>query len=149
MGGRPRAARPGAVRGGWWRIEDDLHPEGGDRQQVFDQRALEQYKRRIEDLRAELEEAERNNDPERAARAREELDFILDEIGRVTPSRVPKVIPGEAERARVNVTKAIKSAITKIREHDASLGHHLDHDIRTGTYCAYEPDHSTAPRWIL
>jgi hypothetical protein len=130
-------------------IEDDLHRVGGDSHSVVDQKALRQYKLRVEDLREQIEEAEHNNDAERAARAREELEILAAEIARVTRPQGSTTFPGEAERARVNVTRAIRSAIAKIREHDASLGHHLDHDIRTGNYCAYEPDPSGAPHWIL
>ena len=53
------------------------------------------------------------------------------------------------ERARTNVQRAIRKAIERIAAHDGSLGHHLDRNIRTGTFCAYEPDEDTAPTWTL
>ena len=61
----------------------------------------------------------------------------------------PRNQAGEAERARLNVTRAIKSAISRVRDQDASLGHHLDHNIRTGTYCCYEPDAASPLTWAL
>ncbi len=40
-------------------------------------------------------------------------------------------------------------ALARIREHDASLGEHLDHAIRTGTYCAYLSDSRVPVVWKL
>jgi len=129
---------------------DGLHADGPSGQLLVDKQALEAYRRRIEDLRDQIEEADRHGDPERASRAREELDYLMDEIDRVTrPDGTPRAQSGETERARVNVTRAIRKAIEKIGEQDPSLGHHLDHDIRTGTYCSYMPDPATAPDWAL
>ena len=61
---RPRACRAGT----------------GDAGPALDSQAKAEYRSRLEDLRAEIEEAEAFNDPERAARAREEMDFIAHEL---------------------------------------------------------------------
>ncbi len=45
-----------------------------------------------------------------------------------------------SERARVMVTKGIRSAILRIRQSDPALGRHLATRIRTGYSCIYEPD---------
>jgi len=117
---------------------------------LVDRQALDAYRRRVEDLRDQIEEADRNGDDERASRAREELEYLVEEIGRVTGrGGSPRARAGETERARVNVTRAIRKAIERIREQDRSLGHHLDHDIRTGTFCIYLPDPAAAPDWAL
>jgi len=130
--------------------DEGLHRDPPLRQHIVDQPALRAYRRRIEELREQLEEADRNNDPERAARARRELEFLVDQVASAArPGGTPAKLRDETERARVNVTRAVRSAIRKIAEQDASLGHHLDHDIRTGIYCAYEPDPATAPNWAL
>ena len=47
---------------------------------ALDTQAKAEYRARLEDLRADIEEAEAFNDPERAARAREEMDFIAQEL---------------------------------------------------------------------
>jgi hypothetical protein len=52
-----------------------------------------------------------------------------------------------AERARVSVTRAIRHALARIHVHAPRLGAHLDHAIRTGTYCAYRPDPEMKIRW--
>ena len=55
-------------------------PGTGDAGPALDSQAKAEYRSRLEDLRAEIEEAESFNDPERAARAREEMDFIAHEL---------------------------------------------------------------------
>ena len=125
---------------------EGLQVQGPTAQPIIDQEALRQYRLRVDDLRDQLDEAERNGDPERASRARVELEQVLDEIREHAGH--DRRFAEETEKARLNVTRAIRSAIEKIDDQDPSLGHHLDHDIRTGTYCVYEPDAATAPVWV-
>src|SRR5581483_448678 len=47
---------------------------------ILDERAKSQYRARVEDLEDRIAEAERNGDPARAERAREELDAIADQL---------------------------------------------------------------------
>jgi hypothetical protein len=54
----------------------------GDAGEILDPAARAAYKRRLEDLRDELEEAEGFNDTGRAERARQEIDFLSTEIAR-------------------------------------------------------------------
>lgn len=54
-----------------------------------------------------------------------------------------------SERARVGVTRTIRSAIARIAEAHPVLGAHLDMTVRTGTYCAYEPDPRVPITWQL
>jgi hypothetical protein len=49
----------------------------------------------------------------------------------------------------VSVTKAIRSALGRIAEHDPALAEHLDRSIRTGTLCAYEPPARDPIAWLL
>jgi tetratricopeptide (TPR) repeat protein len=105
---------------------------------VLDARALAEYRRRLAELDDDLAEAERWNDTERASRARAERDFLLTELALATGIHGrPRRLASEAERARVNVTRAIRSAIGKIRTHDPDAAAHLDQAVRTGTYCSY------------
>jgi hypothetical protein len=61
--------------------------------------------------------------------------------------------PGDAgspsERARASVTRAVRFAMVRIREHEPQLAEHLDRSIRTGTYCAYLPDPRAPVAWKL
>ena len=54
-----------------------------------------------------------------------------------------------AERARVNVTRAIRSAIKRIAGYDPELGAELETAVRTGAFCAYEPDPRRPRRWRI
>ena len=54
-----------------------------------------------------------------------------------------------AERARVNVTRAIRATLKRIAGYDARLGRELEAAIRTGTYCVYEPDARHSGRWSV
>lgn len=51
------------------------------------------------------------------------------------------------ERARVAVTKAIKSTVDKIRHADPALGRLLGVAIRTGYSCSYQPDPEHPGSW--
>jgi hypothetical protein len=115
---------------------------------ALDAQAKASYRARAADLRSELDEAEAFNDPERAARAREELDFLAAELaGAVGLHGRDRPTGSSAERARVNVTRAIRSVLRRVAEHDAGLGQELQSTIRTGTYCAYRPDPRRPLRW--
>src|SRR5262249_21697797 len=44
------------------------------------------------------------------------------------------------ERARLTVTKSLKTALEKIRRSNPVLGAHLEATIRRGYFCSYTPD---------
>ncbi len=126
----------------------ELRPETGDAGKILDERAKAEYARRLQELDSELAEAESWNDPERASRLREEIDFLARELGAALGlgGRDRRAV-SDAERARVNVTRAIKSALERIGEHSSTLGRHLHATVRTGTFCAYEPDPRVPVTW--
>ncbi len=105
---------------------------------------------RLEDLQSELAEAEGLNDPGRATRAREQLDVLLSKLARAAGlgEKDPE-IERAVERARVNVSRTIKDAIAKIREHDDALARHLANAIHTGVFCSYLPELGTPTLWAL
>ena len=107
---------------------------------MLDQRAKDHYRQRIEELRSELDEAERFNDPERAEGLRTELDALLGELrSAVGLGGRDRRMSSAGERARVNVTRALRRAIGRIAEADPELGDRLDRSIRTGISCVYYP----------
>jgi tetratricopeptide (TPR) repeat protein len=57
-------------------------PDLGDAGTMLDATAKAAYRARLAELRAEIEEAEGGNDPARAAKARDELDFLVAELAR-------------------------------------------------------------------
>ena len=120
----------------------------GDAGALLDPQAKREYRTRLEDLRAEIEEAESFNDPERAARAREEMEFIARELSSaVGLGGRDRKAASNAERARVNVTRAVKGVIRRIAAEDESLGRELETTVHTGYFCRYEPDPRHPVAW--
>lgn len=52
-----------------------------------------------------------------------------------------------AERARLNVTRALRSAVAKITAHDEALGRELGRSIRTGAVACYDPAGPAPTQW--
>jgi hypothetical protein len=98
----------------------------------------------------ELEEAERLHDPARAAKASAERDFLVDELARaVGLGGRDRRAASHAERARLNVTRAIRAAMANLARANPPLGGHLAATIRTGRYCSYTPDPRAPITWEL
>lgn len=51
------------------------------------------------------------------------------------------------ERARVNVTRALRGALERIAAHHPELARHLAATLRTGTFCVYTPDPRVPDAW--
>jgi tetratricopeptide (TPR) repeat protein len=120
-------------------------PEGqavdaGDSGELLDDDARESYRRRLEDLRDSLAEAESFGDAARAARAREEIDFLATELGRAVGLGGRSRRAGTAaERARSAVQRRLKNAIQRIAESAPALGAFLTRNVKTGNYCSFRP----------
>jgi hypothetical protein len=127
----------------------DLRVTGlGDAGPMLDTKAKAAYKQRLADLRAELDEAERFNDPGRAARAREEVDFVTHHLATsIGIGGRDRHTASDADRARVAVTKRIKAALAKIQHANPSLAQHLGAAITTGYFCSYTPKTRTPISW--
>jgi non-specific serine/threonine protein kinase len=117
---------------------------------LLDERAKMAYRRRLDDLGSELEEAERFADVGRAARARTEMEALRQQLaaavglgGRDREQASP------TERARVTVTKRVKDVLRRITAVHPPLGHHLTTCIRTGGLCVYLPPPGDPPDWAL
>jgi hypothetical protein len=114
---------------------------------LLDGQAKVECKRRLDDLRQELADAEQCNDSERAAKAHDEINAIARHLASaVGLGGRDRKTSSEAERARCAVTKRIKQAIQKINDAIPALGHHLTARIKTGYFCSYNPhpDHPVA-----
>ena len=117
---------------------------------VIDKKARRAYQQRLEELSEELDEAEKWNDPERASSARSEIEFLTETLrGASGLAGRTRKTPSASERARVNVTRAIRSAIARLGANGKSIGGHLDATIKTGTYCSYSPDPLAPIQWDL
>jgi tetratricopeptide (TPR) repeat protein len=138
------------------RVEGVAAPGGpsrralGDAGEVLDAGARASYRRRIEELRTEADDALAVGQLVTAEAKQAELDELVGQLaqafglgGRARRSA------SAAERARVNVTRALRSAIAKVVEALPGAGEALDRGVRTGIYCIYEPAADEEVRWIV
>ena len=122
----------------------------GDAGEVLDAQAKTQYRQRLGDLAEELEEARAFNDPERAARASEEIDALTDQLASaVGLGGRDRRAASAVERARLNVTRAVRAALRRIAEADEGAGRHLEACLRTGVFCEYRPDPAAPTTWRI
>lgn len=115
---------------------------------ALDEQAKTAYRRRLAELEAELEQARAFNDPERAAVLDEERDALIRELtSALGLGGRDREVASPSERARVNVTRSIRTSIARIEAHSPALGGHLAATVRTGTFCAYMPPPGSRPTW--
>ena len=117
---------------------------------VLDAAAAASYRRRLGDLTAELDAADAAGDSERASRAEAERQWLLAELRRTTGlgGRARRTTT-ESERARVNVTRTLRTVIGHIGAAAPQAGAHLQASIRTGLECRYDPAPGGPSRWSL
>ena len=139
LGGWPPRVLPGELA---------VRPDLGDAGALLDATAKAAYQARLAELGAEPEEAEAGNDPARASRARAEREFLVAELARaVGLGGRDRRAASHAERARLNVTRAIRAAVANLARDHPSLGRHLAATVRTGRYCSYIPDPRAPITW--
>jgi hypothetical protein len=123
---------------------DDPHagaprdPPSGD---ILDPRAKREYRARLVELRAELDQAVLCADLGRADSIRREIEFLGMQLTRAfgRGGRARK-LSDPMERVRKAVTKRIHDAIDRIAKQNTYLGRHLRNAIHTGYYCWYSPE---------
>jgi hypothetical protein len=146
-----RQAAPAAVGSSRFGIGEPqltVRPDLGDAGFLLDAAAKAAYQSRIKELCAELDEADAFHDPARAAKIRAELDFLVGELAHaVGLGGRDRRAASHAERARLNVTRAIRAAMANLARDNPSLGRHLAATIRTGRYCSYTPDPHAPIKW--
>lgn len=112
----------------------------GDAGPLLDQRAKAAYRARITALREEEDEAEQRGDSARAARAREEIEAIAEQLASaVGLGGRDRLAASQRERMRINVQRRVKDAIERIAALDPALGRYLSAAVKTGTTCVYQP----------
>jgi pimeloyl-ACP methyl ester carboxylesterase len=122
----------------------------GDAGEMLDAQAKASYKRRTVELREQLEEARELNQLERVDQLEEEMEAVGRELSRaVGLGGRDRRAASSSERARINVTRAIKVALERIAEHNSVLAALLTSSIRTGTFCSYTPDSRLPASWQL
>jgi len=122
----------------------------GDAGELLDGRSRALYRRRVSELRDEVEDALAAEDDERAAKVQAELDILIGELARAfgLGGRERKA-SNAAEKARLNVTRAIRKATTKLVEALPVPGAVLDRRVKTGVFCSYEPHPDDEILWSV
>lgn len=125
-------------------------PAAGKPEELIDIEALKAYRRRLDDLDAEIDQATSDTDLAAINRLVEERDQLLSEVGRATGlgGRIRTVANDPAERARKAVSARIRDAIHRLDSITPRLAAHLDRSIKTGLRCSYVPTGADAYiRW--
>lgn len=122
----------------------------GDAGEVADTQARSAYRRRIEDLRAEIDDAFAAGAEERGVALEAELDHLVSRLAEAFGlSGRSRRAASASERARLNVTRALRAAAARVGEAVPEVGPTLDRRLRTGLYCAYEPGEDDGVRWVV
>jgi len=120
----------------------------GDAGEMLDEQAKAAYRRRLSELREELEEAKDLGKVERAEQAEKEMDALVRELSRaVGLSGRDRRAASASERARQSVSKTIKAVLERIAQSDATLGDIFSRCIQTGVFCSYQPDPNFPIAW--
>ena len=110
-------------------------------EEVFDEKAKDEYQKRLLALQEDLEDAELRHDTEASIRLQEEYDALLERLSAsVGKGGKTRKVGGSVEKARTAVRWRIRSALKKIEEVHPSLAKHLEVSIKTGVFCEYAPE---------
>ncbi|MBV9872566.1 MAG: AAA family ATPase [Frankiaceae bacterium] len=114
---------------------------------VLDRTALAAYRSRLRDLDDDLDAAAADHDEGRVARLTEEREFLTAELSAALGlGGRSRTSTGATERARKAVAARLRDTIRRIGQTHEPLGRHLEHAVRTGTFCVYEPEQPTTWR---
>lgn len=115
---------------------------------VLDAQAKEAYRRRLEEIEDDIQDAIDMGDDGRAAAAKGDREFIVRELARAFGlGGRDRRLGADSERARVSITRAVQRALERIGLHHRDLHAHLQRALRTGTYCVYDPDPRAPVVW--
>jgi tetratricopeptide (TPR) repeat protein len=122
----------------------------GDAGELVDAKARTAYRHRIEALRAEVDDAFAAGAEDRAEKLQAELDELVTHLAQAFGlGGRSRRASSTVERARLNVTRAIRAATARVAETLPEAGPILDLRLRTGIYCAYEPEDTDEVRWSV
>jgi hypothetical protein len=115
---------------------------------VLDEVARTSYRRRLAVLDEQFDAADRTGDAERAAAVQEERTALLAELRRASGlGGRPRAQAGEAERARVNATRALWATVKRVESAAPLAGAHLRASLHTGRLFRYQPAPGGPSRW--
>jgi hypothetical protein len=122
----------------------------GDAGPLLDVAARSAYRRRIETIRGDIDDALAAHALDHAESLQAELDQLVTQLAAAFGIGGADRVAGSAtERARINVTRAIRTAVNTLGTTLPEAGASLDRRIRTGRYCAYVPEAEDQIHWIV
>lgn len=111
----------------------------GDAGPLLDDAAKAAYRRRLEALRGDLDDADARQDDAAMVAVQDEIDALVAELARaVGLGGRDRRAASAVEKARLNVTRALRAAIARLEEAYPEAGRDLAAGIRTGIYCSYQ-----------
>lgn len=115
---------------------------------LLDDTARAAYRQRLRTLDDQLAGADRTGDAGRARDINAERTALLAELRRAGGlGGRPRGHGGEAERARVNATRALRAAVGRVEAAAPLAGAHLRASLRTGRFMRYQPAPDGPARW--
>jgi tetratricopeptide (TPR) repeat protein len=116
--------------------------------EALDPQAKNEYRQRLRELREELTEAEQSNDLGRAGKLKQELEFLAQQLNAAVDLHgKDRKVGAATERARLMVTKRVKSVLKTLDALHPPLAHHLRACVKTGYYCVYTPPPGEMVAW--
>ncbi|MDH3685815.1 MAG: AAA family ATPase [Myxococcales bacterium] len=123
-------------------------PAATDSGELLDQTARNQVRARMNDLVAELDDAEARHDLGRAEAVGAELQQLEEELARALGLGGRARRMGDpVERARKSVYNRIQAALKNLDKELPELAQHLRHSVRTGRTCVYAPEGPVS--WVV
>jgi hypothetical protein len=109
--------------------------------EIADDRAIGEVREHLQEVLAELNEAQNNNDQSQVAlleRDRNELFRYLASATRL--DGLPRIAGDQRENARTAVSNAIHRSRDRIYGSDERFGRHIQDNLQTGRECSYAPN---------
>jgi tetratricopeptide (TPR) repeat protein len=115
---------------------------------VLDIPARKAYRTRLAALEGHLDEADRAGDATQAQTLMAERDALVGELRKATGiGGRPRLQPAEADRARVNATRALGTVLNRLESVAPLAAAYLRASIRTGNHFRYQPSSTGPQRW--
>ena len=114
---------------------------------VLDERAKADYRRHLDRLAEQIDDADKRGHHEHADQLRTERDALVRELAAAAGfGRRTRRLGDPTERARKTVSARVRDTLTKIDDAHPGLAAHLRSTVRMGTTCSYTPPEPTSWR---
>ena len=112
---------------------------------LADNRAKDDYLKKLHEIRHGLAESEAANDYGKSESLQKQYDELVSFLSKVFDNKGRfRKQNDTVDKTRSAVTWRIRSAISKLEKENPHLGKHFNNNIKTGTYCCYSPESEIA-----